>query len=388
MAALSGVRVLDVTRLLPGPFGTMMLADQGAEVIKIEEPGRGDPLRELRGVLGGMDELFAIINRGKRSITLNLRHEAGQALLHKLLARADVLVEGFRPDVMQGWGLDYGSLANRYPRLVYCSISGFGQCGPKKHVPGHDLNYLGWAGLLATFDGGASLPPTLLADLQAGLCAALGIVLALQGRAATGKGRFVDVDMTRSLAPFLLPGIGTSDSGGPDSRRADASDHRPTQAAQRELRPPLPRPWYCGGLACYNVYRTADGKLVTLAALEAKFWREFCVVVGRPDLADEHLDPERQAMLHDEVARIIAGNTQEYWLEVAKRHDVCLGPVRSQAEALADGSLRDPSWPGPFASPLTATPAPELGADTRRILIDELGCDPGEVARAGGDVRL
>jgi crotonobetainyl-CoA:carnitine CoA-transferase CaiB-like acyl-CoA transferase len=359
----------------------MILADQGAEVIKIEEPGRGDPLRDLGGVLDGVDELFAVINRGKRSITLNLRHEPGRALLHLLLARADVLVEGFRPGVMQGWGLDYVALANRYPRLVYCSISGFGQNGPKSHVPGHDLNYLGWAGLLAAFDGGALLPPTLLADLQAGVCAALGIVLALHERASTGKGRCVDVDMTRSVAPFLLPGFGINNSGGRGSRRPEASAPPPT--AQQELRPPDRRPWFCGGLACYNVYRTADGELVTLAALEAKFWREFCDLAGRPDLADDHLNPDRQAMLHQEIARIIGGSTQEYWLEVARHHDVCLGPVRTLAEALADESLRDPSWPGPFALPLAATPAPELGADTRRIVVDELGCDPDEAARGG-----
>lgn len=144
------------------------------------------------------------------------------------------------------------------------------------------------------------------------------------------------------------------------------------------------QPWFCGGLACYNVYRTSDGKLVTLAALEAKFWREFCDVAGRPDLADDHLQPQRQEMLREKVAGIISAQPEAYWLDVANERDVCIGPVRTQREALADAGLCDSSWPGPFASPVEPPAAPELGADTVRILVEELQCDPEIVARAQG----
>lgn len=361
MAALTGVRVLDLTWLLPGPYGTMLLADQGAEVIKIEPPATGDPLRQMQADIGGIEQIFAAVNRGKRSVTLNLRSEPGQMLFHRLLETADVLVEGFRPGVMARLGLAYETLAERYPTLVYCSITGFGRTGRWARLPGHDLNYLGWAGLLPSpgaEPARAVMPPTLLADLQAGLCAAFGIGLALLERARTGRGRLVDIEMTRSLAPFLLPG-----SGGVTS-----SD--------------LSAPWFCGGLACYNVYRTSDGRLVTLAALESRFWRAFCAVAGRPDLAEDHLNPARQAMLHHEVAALIGGQNEAYWLEVADRHDVCLGPVRTQAEALADRELCDAGWPGPFPSPVGASTAPNLGADTTSVLVDQLGCDPEVVHRA------
>jgi len=362
MPALAGIRVLDLTRLLPGPYGTMILADDGAEVIKIEEPGSGDPLRDLQTDLEGVAELFAIINRGKRSVTLNLRSETGVALFHKLLATADVLVEGFRPGVMQRLGLGYESLAARYPRLIYCSISGFGQTGERRQLPGHDLNYLGWAGLLA--DAAAVLPPTLLVDLQAGQCAAFGIVRALLERTVTGTGRYVDIDMTRAAGLFLLPWVGV---------RASHSGSRP---------------WFRGGLACYNVYRTSDGKPITLAALEEKFWRTFCEVVDRPDLADGHRRPERQEMLWREVAAIVGQHPEAYWLAISNEHDVCIGPVRSPAEALADASLRDAGWPDPFPTSVPRSAAPELGADTRNVLVDELGCDPAEITRAqeNGDV--
>ncbi|MGQ0635672.1 MAG: CaiB/BaiF CoA transferase family protein [Planctomycetaceae bacterium] len=364
MAALSGIRVLDLTRLLPGPFGTMILADHGADVIKVEEPRTGDPMRQFRNALDGVDQIFELVNRGKRSVTVDLRSDLGQAFFHKLLERADVLIEGFRPGVMQRLRLDFPTLAKRYPRLIYCSISGFGQSGPQRLLPGHDVNYLGYAGLLpARTDDGAPppLPPTLPTDLQAGLCAALGILLGLQERVTTGQGRFVDINMTRSLAPFLLPGLSAwSNAAGPHH---------------------LPTPWFCGGLACYGVYRTLDGQWITIAALELKFWREFCSVAGRPDLVPDHLVPQRQAALRDEVAKIIAGRSAEQWLEIARTRDVCIGPARQPAEALADSSLCDAGWPGPFDCAPQSVVAPPLGADTRQVLVEELGCDPAEVQR-------
>ncbi|MEO1997715.1 MAG: CaiB/BaiF CoA-transferase family protein, partial [Planctomycetaceae bacterium] len=269
--------------------------------------------------------------------------------------------------IMQRFDLHYDSLKDRYPELIYCSISGFGQSGPNMDRPGHDLNYMGHAGLLSTDRNGsntASMPTTLLADTHAGLCAAFGIVMALQERSLTSAGRFVDVDMTRSLASFLLPGLGVS--GSTDTGTADT------------------RPWFRGGLACYNVYEAADGQLITLAALEENFWHNFCSVIGRPDLADNHLKAERQPMLHREIEQAIRQHTATYWIEISRQHDVCIGPVRASSEALADDDLRDAAWPDPLPSARCTSSAPELGADNRQILIDELDIDPEEVERAGG----
>ncbi len=323
---LANVRALDLTRLLPGGYATQMLADLGADVLKIEEPGSGDYARTMPPFQRGVGQSFLAVNRNKRSAALNLKHPAGREALLRLIDRADVLIESFRPGVMARLGLGADALLARNPRLVYCAISGYGQDGPYSQRAGHDLNYIGYAGLLA-HNIRPGQPPTLpgpqLADIFGGsLMAVAGILAALVGRATSGKGRVVDVSMTDG-ALALLPLLATLVANGV----------------------PEPGPgevWLAGALACYNVYETADGRYVTVAALEPKFWAELCRRLERPDLIERQFP--RDAADRDEVmaalAAIFRTRTRDEWVAELGDVDVCVGPVNTLAEALDDPQLR------------------------------------------------
>ncbi|MEO6887938.1 MAG: CaiB/BaiF CoA-transferase family protein, partial [Ktedonobacteraceae bacterium] len=271
---LSGIRILDLSRLLPGAYASQMLADFGADVIKVEEPGMGDYGRVMppHGP-GGMGQLFLAINRNKRSMTLDLKSEEGRAIFLRLVGTADVLLESFRPGVMQRLGLGYERLKEEQPGLIYCAISGYGQEGPYRQRAGHDLNYAGYAGLLyynRGAQGEPAMPATQLGDLAGGsYMAVIGILTALAGRTPTGEGRMIDVSMTEgvmSLLPVFASTYLTADKA-----------PQPGQSALD------------GGLPCYNIYETRDGKHVTLAALEPKFWHTFCTRVGHLELLPFHL---------------------------------------------------------------------------------------------------
>jgi alpha-methylacyl-CoA racemase len=359
---LQGVRVLDLTRLLPGPFASLALADLGAEIIKIEEPSRGDPLRYL--LVSGTDRrnvLFDLLNRNKKSVTLNLKAREGTAILLELARDADVLLEGFRPDVMKRLGLDHAALSTINESLIYMSISGYGQTGPYRSRAGHDLNYLALGGLLAitgTPDGPPAVPGVPMADLVSGLWAALGVIAALLGREHTGRGQYLDLSMLDSVVALLaVPLHGWLATG----------------CVPQRGKMPL-----SGKQACYNMYETADGEHMALGALEPHFWQAFCMAVERQDWLERQNDVD-QASLIAELAALFRTQPRAYWTAFFAAHDCCCEPVLSldevftHAQVVHRGLLRD----GRLATPLAPqgvplVPAPELGEHTAEILA-ELG---------------
>lgn len=320
---LSGIRILDLSRLLPGAYASQMMADFGADVIKVEEPGSGDYGRFMPPYgPGGMGQIFLAVNRNKRSMTLNLKSEAGRAIFLRLVEQADGLLESFRPGVLERLGLGYEQLKEVNPRLIYCAISGYGQEGPYRLRAGHDLNYAGYAGLLhynRGQDGQPAMPATQLGDLAGGsYMAVIGILTALVGRAQTGEGRKIDVSMTEGVLSLLPLIAGTYlNTGKP------------------------PRPGHStldGGLPCYNIYETRDHRHVTLAALEPKFWHTFCTRIGHLELLPFHLPvgPGEREQAIEMLRAIFKTKTRDEWVAELADIDACVGPVYSIDEAIAD----------------------------------------------------
>ena len=320
---LSGIRILDLSRLLPGAYASQMMADFGADVIKVEEPGTGDYGRFMppHGP-GGMSLYFVAINRNKRSITINLKTEQGREIFQRMVRQADVVLESFRPGVMERLGLSYEQLKELHPGIIYCAISGYGQDGPYRLRAGHDLNYAGYAGLLhynRSSYGEPAMPPTQLGDLAGGsYMAIIGILTAIVGRTQTGVGRKIDVSMTEGVMS-LLPLVTTT--------------YLNTGKA--------PRPGHSsldGGLPCYNIYETKDGKHVTLAALEPKFWHTFCTHVGHLELLPFHMPvgPGEREQAMDMLRAIFKTKTRDEWVAELGETDACIGPVYSIDEALND----------------------------------------------------
>ncbi len=322
MQPLSGIRVLDFTTLLPGPLATLLLAEAGAEVIKIERPGSGDEMRLYQPQLGDDSVNFALLNRGKRSIAIDLKAPDAIDRLRPLIDSADVVVEQFRPGVMERLGLGWPQLSGMNPRLVYCAITGYGPDGPKAQVAAHDLNYLAETGLLslaAGSDGAPVVPPALIADIGGGAYpAVINVLLGLAQRARTGKGCRVDVAMTDNLFTFAYWAIGNG------------------LAAAR-----WPRPGgelVTGGSPRYNLYRTADGRWLAAAPLEDRFWANFCEAIGLGQAwRDDSADP---AATRREVAAKIATATAAEWTGQLNGKDVCCAIVASVEEALGDPHFR------------------------------------------------
>ncbi len=322
MLPLTGIRVLDLTRLLPGPFATMVLADLGADVVKIEEPGGGDWLRDLPPHEGEASGAFHALNRNKRSLVLDLRRGEGIAAFLRLARSADAVVESFRPGVMDRLGIGWDALRRENRRIVLCSISGYGQDGPYALRAGHDLGYCATAGVLAASGtpGTPLVPGIQVADVAGGSWPAVaGILAALVGRAASGEGAHVDVSMTEGALAMLALPLGIAWSRGTSIARG------------REL--------LGGGAANYAVYQTKDGRFVALAALEPKFFQAFCEGVGRPDLFPRQFD-DPQDGLRAELAAIFAARTFDEWTAFAAAHDACLAPVLEGDEPRRDRQLR------------------------------------------------
>jgi len=328
---LAGLKVLDLSKVLAGPLCAQYLGDMGADVIKVEDTGSGDETRhwppfrrDAQGRSAGA--VFLSANRNKRSIAIDLRQAAGRDVVHRLAEQADIAIESFGPGVAAKLGVDGPSLRARNPRLVVCSISGYGQTGPYNQRAGHDLNYIGYAGLLAHLARPGEppvLPGAQFADIAGGsLMAVSGILAALVGRAATGEGRYIDVSMTDG-ALALLPLLGTRVlNGTPEPAPGEA-----------EL---------TGALPGYNVYETADGRYLTVAALEPKFFENLCQRLGRPDLIARQFPrdvADRDAVIA-ELAAIFRTKTRDEWLTELADADVCVGPVNSITEALVDPQLR------------------------------------------------
>jgi crotonobetainyl-CoA:carnitine CoA-transferase CaiB-like acyl-CoA transferase len=321
MLPLTGVRVLDFSTLLPGPMATLMLAEAGAEVIKVERTG-GEELRKYRPRFSDASVPFAMLNRGKKSVAIDLKEPGAMARLRPLIESADVLVEQFRPGVMDRLGLGYDALRTINPRLIYCAITGYGQSGSKAQVAAHDLNYQADSGLLsiaAGADAAPVVPSALIADIAGGAYpAVINILLALRRRDADGQGCKLDVAMTDGLFPFLYWAIGN----------AAASGEWPRPAGEL----------LSGGSPRYHLYRTADGRHVAVAALEDKFWDNLCELIGlAPALRDDSKDP---AATCQGVAQIIAGHTAQEWEQRFEGQDVCSNVVRSVDEAMRDQHLQ------------------------------------------------
>jgi crotonobetainyl-CoA:carnitine CoA-transferase CaiB-like acyl-CoA transferase len=379
---LAGVRVLDLTRLLPGNYCTLLLADLGADVVKVEEPGKGDYIRWSPPEVEGQSAAHRAVNRGKRSMTLNLKAPGGPDLLHRLVERADVLVEGFRPGVMDRLGAGYESLAERNPGLVYCAITGYGQDGPYRDLAGHDINYLGYAGVLS-LSGPVGSEPTLagvqIADVGGGgLLGAVAILAALLEQRATGRGRFVDVSMMDGAVSWLSMHLGTHLAG------LDASVIR----------------GLTGDLACYRVYRAGDGKYLAVGALENQFWKALCETLGCEELIPEQYGPpDRQREMAARLQEIFETRTRDEWVKLFGDVPACVGPVNDLNEAMADPQVRHrgmvaevdgrPVGPGPpikLVDPSAGPWAPAnlrssaaLGEHTDEVLKELLDMAPDEI---------
>lgn len=380
---LEGIRVLDLSRLLPGPFLTMVLADLGADVVKIEDPKVGDYLRVFPPVKGGVAGRYLAVNRGKRSLALDLKAAAHVEAFLALVERADVVIESFRPGVMAKLGLGYDVLAARNPRLVMCSISGYGATGPYAHRAGHDLNYVGLAGVLAMGaeapGHGPAMPGVQIADLAGGaLWSATGILAALVGRERTGRGAHLDISMTEGALTLLAAELGNLDCGA-----------RPTRGAET----------LNGGVACYGVYRTADDRYLSVGALEPKFYVAFSTAIGRkPDVSELVAPPAKQAQIRAEIAAILASRTRAEWLEILAAHDCCCEPVLELDELAAhplhvarevfftlDGGALGPiaQVRTPLGTPASPRLPPTLGQHSREVLT-EYGLDAAQIAAVCG----
>jgi alpha-methylacyl-CoA racemase len=387
--ALEGIRVLDLSRLLPGGFCSLLLADFGAEVLKVEDTGLGDYIRWSPPYYEGVEDsaksaLFLALNRNKRSIRLNLKHERGKEVLLKLVREYDVVLESFRPGVLDRLGVGYERMREENPRIVYCAISGYGQDGPLRERSGHDLNYLGLIGLLG-LTGDRDGPPVSasaqIADLGGGaLMAAFGIMAALRERDRSGEGQMVDISMADGALSWLAMVAAQYLADGVVPRRGNV---------------PL-----AGSLICYRPYACADG-YVTLGALEPKFWQAWCRGVGREDLI-EHQFQAPGSEPHAEVEQIFLSRTRDEWSAFAAENDCCLEPMLDLDEALDSDLVRaremvvELDQPG-AAQPVRQlgvpvklsrtpggvhSPAPGLGENTREVL-EALGYDADELEEEG-----
>jgi alpha-methylacyl-CoA racemase len=361
--ALSGLKVLDLTMNLPGPYMTWLLALLGADVVKIENPSGGDYARALMGD-GQSSPFFEAVNRNKKGVALNLKHPEGKRLFLKLLNNYDVLVEGFRPETMERLDLGFDVLSAINSRLIYVSISGYGQSGPNKMRAGHDLNYLALAGIIGMTgarNGELAMPGVQIADLAGGsLMALTGLLAAVIQRERTGKGQFVDVSMydgAFSMATMVFAGV------------------------EAGMECPEPGKMMLNGLfPCYGLYKTSDDRYMSLGALESKFWKNFCMAVGREDLLGAQFGgPE----VITELSRLFASKTRDEWTEFMVTTDACCEPVLNLNEA-ADSPLtqarfmvtRDAEGKKSLGFPLKLSeskppadePAPALGQHTKEIL--------------------
>jgi crotonobetainyl-CoA:carnitine CoA-transferase CaiB-like acyl-CoA transferase len=314
--------VLDFSTLLPGPLATLLLAEAGAEIIKIERPGAGDEMRSYQPKFGPSSVNFALLNRGKRSVAIDLKAPDALARLQPLIERADVVVEQFRPGVMERLGLGYEALAAINPRIVYCAITGYGQTGPKAQVAAHDLNYIAESGLLglcAGADGAPVLPPALIADIAGGAYPAMiNILLALRARDSSGRGCKLDIAMADNLFTFMYWALGDGLAAG---------------------KWPVPGgELVTGGSPRYQIYRTRDGRFLAAAPLEQKFWENFCAAIDlAPQWRDDARDPEGT---RDAIAQRLASGTSAEWREKLEGKDVCCAVVASVEEALAEPHFR------------------------------------------------
>lgn len=369
---LEGIKILDCTRLLPYQYCTMLLGDLGAEVLKIEEPLEGD-----YGRWGDFDhtyesETFVMTNRNKKSMKLNLKHEKGRAIFKKLAIGYSVLVESFRPGVMARLGVGYEDIKQINPSIIYCSTTGYGQTGPYRSRVGHDINYLGYSGVLACTGestGNPVLPGIPIGDMAGGgLTTAMAILAAIVGRERTGKGQYIDVAQTDVLTSLNVRNIAEV-----------LAQKKGRTARPLDLR---------GFNICYNTYKTSDGKFIAFGPVEPKFWRNFCKTVGREAWISDHLLGYKDGSRATEaLKKLFAGRTRKEWEAIFENVESCVSPVLSPEETLEDEHLKergmftrmdDPKrgesvqvgFPAKFSDDLEfeRSPAPFFGEHTEDVL--------------------
>lgn len=369
MRPLENIKVLDFSTLLPGPLAGLILAEAGAQVIKIERPGAGDEMRSYEPKVGEDSVNFALLNAGKESIAIDLKASGAFERLRPLIEQADIVIEQFRPGVMDRLGFGYADLKRINRRIIYCAITGWGQTGPKALVAAHDLNYMAEAGILglsAGSDGAPVLPPVLAADIAGGAYpAVMNILLALRHRDQTGEGTYLDIAMGENLLSFVYWGIGNGVSAGLWPGGGDAL--------------------VTGGSPRYQIYATADGRYLAAAPIEEKFWNNFCSIIElSDDMRHPNADPKAAIAA---VAAIIGRKPAAEWSARFEGQDVCCSIVARLEEAVADPHFAArkvfarnlniagrelPALPVPVADVFRArssSPPPRLGASTAKLLV-------------------
>ncbi|HUU02453.1 MAG TPA: CaiB/BaiF CoA-transferase family protein [Myxococcota bacterium] len=383
---LSGLRILDLTRLFPGPLATMILGDLGADVIKIEDPAKGDLMRYLPPQKNGIGQGFLALNRSKRSLALDLKSVRGRDLFLDLVRKSDVVVEGFRPGVIERLGLGYSELKRARADIILCSISGYGQTGPYRLRAGHDINYCARAGVLGASgerDGPPMMPGVQIADVGGGTWQALAAIMgALFARERSGRGQWLDVSMTDGVLTTALLAMQNVLAGEQPPERGEA---------------PL-----AGGLPGYGIFATKDGKHMAAGAIEPQFFAALCDAVGRPHLRDLGAClGEEGRQVKRELSEAFSGRNQSEWVEIFSKLDACVEPVQEGSDVLEDEQLTaremffEMEHPAAgkitqMASPLRLAgcrkpnlPPPALGQHTAEILA-ELGLDPEDVNDLAG----
>jgi alpha-methylacyl-CoA racemase len=377
---LGGIRVLDLTTLYPGPLATMLLGDLGAEVIRIEHPRNPDLIHSLPPFMGEESASYLALNRSKKSLGLDLKEAEGRSLFFDLVKTADIVVEQFRPGVMERMGFAYREAAVHNPRIIYVSLTGFGQSGPYAHRAGHDINYISWTGLLSRNKAGDRpvLPAFQMADVAGGsYMTVIACLTALRHREKTGAGQHVDVSMVDGVLPLLT---------------LQLSQHwgRSRQSPGVDL--------LCGDFPCYGLYACSDGKYVALGALEPKFWMNFCRAVHREEwISGNFAAGEEGEQVRREVASLFMERTRDEWMRLAETNDICLSPVHEIEELEEDPHLKAREMilelkpkggsrlkglgiPLKFSlsKPDAPDPAPAVGENSVEIL-KEMGCPPERI---------
>jgi len=374
---LAGIRVLDLTRLLPGPYATLLLADLGAEVIKIEEPSTGDPVRWTPPFVNGKSYRFLLLNRNKKSLTLNLKNPQGREIFLKLAHTADAILEGFRPGAVQRLGIDYEAVRKIKPDIIYGSLTGFGQEGPYRERVGHDINYISIAGLLSlTGHEKPVIPGVPVADLAGGMFAALTLLAALIKRNRSLRGAYIDLSMTDCVLSFL--GIHAAEYF------ATGQSLKPSETV------------LTGGFPCYAIYETKEGKFITIGALEEKFWANLCRALGKEEYTPYQFSLEKREEIFASFKKLFKSRTRDEWLAFFDQREIPIAPVNDLKEAFDDPQIRHRGllietenkkikqigFPAKYAESFERQDqlAPALGEHTDEIL-RALGCNEKQLEK-------
>jgi len=378
--ALEGVKILDLSRLMPFEYSTLLLADFGAEVLKVEEPKIGDYMRWMAPKLKKESSVFCMCNRNKKSMTLNLKSEEGKGIIRKLVKEYDVLFESFRPGVMKKLGLDYDSLREINPRLIFCSATGYGQDGPYKDRPGHDINYIALTGILEAtgkHTGAPVIPGITISDMTIGIFSAFAMLVGIMARNRTGVGQYIDMSMVDCMVSYNMLGIASY-----ISKKFFGSSSLDVT----------------GETVCFNVFKTKDGKFLSFGNLEERFWMNFLKLIGREDLKEYQFTlGEKRDQVMDELQNVFKTKTREEWLTLLEGQDICYAPVNTIEDLFADphikhrqmffemehpveGKVMQIKSPFIFSeTPVeTRTPSPSLGEHTEKIL-KEFGYNDEEI---------